>query len=112
MIRRPPRSPLFPYTTLSRSVVKLLLGVALLPLVFTLDLPPFLELPPQLGRQVRVVEHDALEVGRQMNLDRLALGKLAEGVGRQGGGPVLHRPTQAVLGARVEIGRASCRERV
>src|SRR6266566_6233195 len=86
---------------LATLVVELLLGIALLPLVFALDLHPFLQLAPQLGGQLRVVEHDALEVGRQVNLDRLALGELAEGVGREGGGPVLHRPTQAVLGARV-----------
>src|SRR5256885_1205868 len=86
---------------LAALVVKLLLGVALLPLVFALDLHPFLELAPQLGGPLLGGEHDALEGGRQVNLDRLALGKLAEGVGRQGGGPVLHRPTQAVLGARV-----------
>src|SRR5438552_1205921 len=86
---------------LATLVVELLLGIALLPLVFALDLHPFLQLAPQLGGQLRVVEHDALEVGRQVNLDRLALGELAEGVGREGGGPVLHRSAQPVLGARV-----------
>src|SRR5438105_3058169 len=86
---------------LAALVVELLLRVALLPLVFALGLHPLLQLAPQPRGQLGVVEHDVLKVGREVNLDRLALGKVAEGIGRERGGPVLHRPTQAVRGARV-----------
>src|SRR3989441_12969907 len=123
MIRRPPRSTLFPYTTLFRSadvgrqiphaplerpdrllaalVIELLLGVPLLPLVLALRLHPLLQLAPQVGRQLRVVEYDVLEIGREVDLDRLALGEVAERVGRQGRGAVLDGAAQAVLAARV-----------
>src|SRR5436309_1002922 len=73
----------------------------LLPLVLALRPHPFLQLAPQLGRQLRVVEHDVLKIGRKVDLDRLALGEVAERVGRQRRGPVLHRAAQAVPAARV-----------
>src|SRR5438034_6217182 len=59
----------FPYTTLFRSLA--------------LRLHPLLELAPQIGRKLRVVEHDVLEIGREVDLDRFALGEAAERLGRQ-----------------------------
>src|SRR6266567_4664581 len=97
-----PHAPLErPDRFLAALVVELLLGVPLLPLVLALRFHPLLELAPQVGRQLRVVEHDVLEIGRQVDLDRLALGEVAERVGRQRRGAVLHRTAQAVLTARV-----------
>src|SRR6059036_1050699 len=97
-----PHAPLErPDRLLAALVIELLLGVPLLPLVLALRLHPLLELAPQVGRQLRVVEHDVLEVGREVDLDRLALGEVAERVGRQRRGPVLYRAAQAVLAARV-----------
>src|SRR5205807_1858350 len=97
-----PHAPLErPDRLLAALVVELLLGVPLLPLVLALRLHPLLELAPQVGRQLRVVEHDVLEIGRQVDLDRLALGEAAERLGRQRRSPVLHRAAQAVLAAGV-----------
>ena len=48
-----------------------------------------------------MVEHDRLEVGREVDLDRLASGKGPERLGRQRGGAMLHRAAQAVLLPRV-----------
>src|SRR2546425_8712671 len=48
MIRRPPRSTLFPYTTLFRSTSRLMLGFSLRPTNSTAHLPFFLGLPPSL----------------------------------------------------------------
>src|SRR5436853_138322 len=45
---------------LAALVVELLLGVSFLPLVLAFPLHPLLELAPQLGGQLGVVEHDAL----------------------------------------------------
>src|SRR5207247_709963 len=86
---------------LAALVVELLLRVPLLPLVLALRFHPLLELAPQLGRQLRVVEHDVLEIGREVDFNGLALGEVAERVGRQRRGAVLHRTAQAVLAARV-----------
>src|SRR5205807_7247769 len=74
-----PHAPLErPARLLAALVVELLLGVPLLPLVLALRFHPLLELAPQVGRQLRVVEHDVLEIGREVDLDRLALGEAAE----------------------------------
>jgi len=86
---------------LAALVVELLLGVPLLPLVLALRLHPVLKLAPQIGRQLWVVEHDVLEIGREVDLDRLALGEVAERVGRQRRSPMLHRAAQTVLAPRV-----------
>src|SRR5437016_13516310 len=97
-----PHAPLErPDRLLAALVVELLFGVPLLPLVLALRLHPLLELAPQVGRQLRVVEHDVLEIGREVDLDRFALGEAAERLGRQRRSPVLHRAAQAVLAAGV-----------
>src|SRR5947209_16864355 len=71
MIRRPPRSTLFPYTTLFRSYPSPLMCKALAAAGLT-ERPP---LPPRLGAAVRSEEHTSELQSRQYLVCRLLLEK-------------------------------------
>src|SRR5579885_2095343 len=86
---------------LAALVEELLLGIARFPLVPALGLHPRGDLGPQVGRQQRMVEDDVLEVGGEVDLDRLAGGEVAERLRRQRGRAVLHRPAAAPPLARL-----------
>src|SRR3712207_9515274 len=99
MIRRPPRSTLFPYTTLFRSDLRLAMGLALLLGTFTFNSQVTIAL---MAREVFGVGAEAFGLLTTC----FAAGSLS--------GALLstrrtRRPLQRFL---VEIGRASCRERV
>src|SRR5690348_420324 len=101
-LRQIPQPPLEGTDRLLAALVdELLFGVPLLPLVLALRFHPGVDLLLQIGREPGMVEDDGLEVGGEVNLHRLALREMAESVGGEGGGAVLHRPAQAVLFARV-----------
>src|SRR6266496_2838659 len=90
-----------PHRLLAALVDELLLGGALLQLVLALGLDPRVDLGAQVGRQPGVVEDDGLEIGGEMDLDRLARREAPERLRRQGGGAVLHRAAQPVLRPRL-----------
>src|SRR5438067_8814996 len=96
-----PQAPLErPDRLLAALVDELLLGVALLPFVLALGPNPLVDLVAHIGRQLRVVEDDVLEVGREVDLDRLARREVPECLGREGRGAVLHRAAQPIPRAR------------
>src|SRR5256885_13890318 len=112
MIRRPPRSTLFPYTTLFRSVLYLRqpLDASVLPwtamLGWALGCALAVAALRALLRQ-RVARRRAeqlLQLGQVARLN--TLGELAAGMAHE-----LNQPLTAVLSNSQEIGRASCRER-
>src|SRR5690554_7819029 len=98
MIRRPPRSTLFPYTTLFRSRVKTgTSGTVIDVQVFTRD----------------GVEKDA----RALEIEQMQLDDVRKDLNEElriVKGATYERLTRALVGQKVhaEIGRASCRERV
>src|SRR5256885_17236806 len=98
MIRRPPRSTLFPYTTLFRSV-----GLLVLQQLGGL----FVEVHARDGRAVRlqVLGNGLGQLGRVLRALR-ARSDLGHG-----GGKTVAQRGRAIEELAVEIGRASCRER-
>src|SRR5947207_8814882 len=86
---------------LAALIDELLLRVPLLPLVLALLLHPLVDLGAQVGGEPGMVEHDGLEVGREVDLDRLTRREIPERVGRQRGRAVLHRAAESVFGPRV-----------
>src|SRR2546430_16228527 len=101
MIRRPPRSTLFPYTTLFRSPAELLAGrwVGQIEIIgggrrdpFAADVITKGFHPLSLGTAKRLSTHELGLLGRPCEGDR--------------------RAAAAVHDLRDQIGRASCRERV
>src|SRR2546422_11606128 len=102
MIRRPPRSTLFPYTTLFRSVHR---GVGKLAEL----------LDRHLGRATRPVQvpEDGLEGGAlDLRLPRIRQDAIREGLGVDELVSQHAAEQNLTLGGPPEIGRASCRERV
>src|SRR3712207_9394581 len=97
MIRRPPRSTLFPYTTLFRSAMDRLLSLGVVPVVNENDTVA--------THEIRFGDNDRLAalVAHLVRADALVL--LSDIDALYTANP--HKP-----GARREIGRASCRERV
>src|SRR3989441_12177552 len=98
MIRRPPRSTLFPYTTLFRSLVNVFAGI----------------------NRCDWVAQGVVQAVREVQVPvplvvRLAGTNVEEGrrILRESGLPIITAGTLAEAADRVvEIGRASCRERV
>src|SRR3712207_9301587 len=113
MIRRPPRSTLFPYTTLFRSLV---VGEGVLEAV-GLDLAPGADLL-RLAGGAALLGEERLGVG--LGAQRLLLPRLGVGLGADPQQPgdalaaeaVTHAGRRPLAETLVEIGRASCRERV
>src|SRR3712207_9409779 len=106
MIRRPPRSTLFPYTTLFRSV--LIIGFNLAPVVANTYWPQ--DQWVGLATMVFVILASPLLRGfwaRISILLGLVFGYLLSALLDATAGPIT-----SVLGGATEIGRASCRERV
>src|SRR3989441_13256673 len=97
MIRRPPRSTLFPYTTLFRSVRAYESAKTLLAMLGLAALAGVLLLPLQ--------HESAVKAGPDLDGDAMKTARIAAG------------PIQAAAETprereqRLEIGRASCRER-
>src|SRR3712207_6933324 len=58
MIRRPPRSTLFPYTTLFRSAAKTLDAIMKLPPAVTLAFTPYGSDPGKLAERARAQRHE------------------------------------------------------
>src|SRR5690554_7825658 len=109
MIPRPPRSTLFPYTTLFRSEAALNLGATPLVAWFTVTLPWLL--PSILGAAAMAFlmsfenfNTTVMLTGSDTPLTVALFNRL-----REGSTPVLNA---VALFLMVEIGRASCRERV
>src|SRR3712207_9557129 len=102
MIRRPPRSTLFPYTTLFRSLR--LVGKPLLESVVLFDAYEGPPIPPgkkSLAYTLRFRAADRTLTDEEADD---AVARIVESVREQFGAEV--------RGLRTEIGRASCRERV
>src|SRR3712207_9132078 len=107
MIRRPPRSTLFPYTTLFRSLAHVLADQAdsisldrFKALDLTVDTKP--DLTPVTDADRAVEEQLRITLSRARTRDAV----MGEEFGTTG-----HGPRRWVLDP-IEIGRASCRERV
>src|SRR3989441_11610647 len=118
MIRRPPRSTLFPYTTLFRSAVRLrdrLLGRPTAPL-----LAGVLEVACRRGLDQRAITALARTLGDALDRPafREVVGEAVDDVlaryrERMGAYPRFWMAVASLLGLiDREIGRASCRERV
>src|SRR3712207_9232299 len=109
MIRRPPRSPLFPYTTLFRSQVLDLEAVARR-LAEVFPLPVHDELHDVLQGPVHLVGHELESFRYLLRSTQLTLRLQAQPVVEV---VLARRPRLApdALG-HSQIGRASCRERV
>src|SRR2546425_11339379 len=104
MIRRPPRSTLFPYTTLFRSMIDRCSRIVLVLLLTSV--------PVLAGCAKWAGTSDTSAPGSpgSMGGDRAAGGSMggAAAAGRAPGSPDRPNPKEFVA---VEIGRASCRER-
>src|SRR3712207_9583297 len=101
MIRRPPRSTLFPYTTLFRSVVPLAAVAVIAILAFGFS-RVLLTVPPEAATVVAIATAANILIGGAF----VALRPRLHRVG------VLEIALIALYPVLIEIGRASCRERV